>query len=162
TFTTNTSGLVSFSLLGNYGYNALTVGQIGFSISNLKAEDGNSATAWVLSFADSNNTERSKTYTVNDGTIWLQGAVRDFVQQDITLTGTGTENIGVSVNESLITADQDSSLIDHTTASDGSLTTGKVGANRVQYTVNLTYNDDSSIPIYTFVDNQLRTSSSKP
>lgn len=162
TFTTRVSGLVSFSLLGNYGYNALTVGQVGFSISSLKTEDGTSATAWVLSFADSNNTERSKTYTVNDGTIWLQGAVRDFVQQDITLTGTGTENIGVTVNESLITADQDSSLIDHTTASDGSLTTGKVGANRVQYTVNLTYNDDSSIPIYTFVDNQLSTSSSKP
>ena len=160
TFATLVSGTASFSLLGNYGYNPLTVGQTGFSITDLKDEDGVSSTTWVLSFADSSSTDRSKTYTVNDGTIWLQGAVRDFVQQDISLTGVGTETIGVNLSEALITADQDTSLIDHTTASDGSLTTGKLGANRVQYTVSLAYDDNSSTPIYTFINNQLSATDS--
>ena len=159
------TGTSTFQVLFNSGYDAVAGGTIQLNFDDLKAEDGYTNTDWVLNSEDDNtpNSEtRSKNYTVNDGEIWLQGAVREFASQDISITGVGTETIGVTLNTEKVTYLDDPDLLDHTSAAENSTTTGESGADRKKYTVNLTYNDPNAVTLCTFSDNKLNISSSKP
>lgn len=161
TFKTLISGSVNFNLYVNAGYNALTT-PVVLNLGSLYIEDGQSATSWIINPADvsaSSTVNRSKNYLVTDGKIYLAGAVRYFKAQTISIMGTGTETIGVTLNESIVTSAEDTDLLDHT---DGAVTNGMAGADRLKYSVDLTYNDDTATPIYVFQDNQVNSNGVKP
>lgn len=159
-FTNAKSGPYSITLIANPGYNAIQSGNVNFTISALKAEKGDTPTPWILAQGDEDiNTgdQRNQKFTVYSGYVFLNGMVRKFDQQDINVTGVGTEKIGVTLSESVLTAAEDPSLVDHTS---GAASQWQQGADRLIYTINLTYNDPNSATIYTLIDGKVDTSSS--
>lgn len=159
-FGTNVSGVVNLSMYLNAGYD-LESAPLGVTIGGMYAEDGYNATSWVINPNDTttaSSTDRVKGYTVKDGRIWLAGAVREFKQQDISIKGVGTEKIGVRVDESIVTSSEDSDLLDNTP---NAVTNGQAGADRIKYTVVLTYNDDSATTLFTFKDNVINQTAVK-
>lgn len=101
----------------------------------------------------------AKTITVDDGTIYLAGSVRQFSQQTIAFQSTGVENIGVTIAQTVITSTTDASLLDPT---QNVPTYMSQGADRLQETVVLTYNDDTTSTIYKFTDGSLFTQPDRP
>lgn len=90
--------------------------------------------------------------TVADGKVFLDGLVMSFEAQKITIPTTGKVTLGVEPYYSIITATDDTSLLD---VAQNATNYGNEGADRVQYTVRLTINDPSSAPIYTFENGKL-------
>ena len=161
TFKTLDSGSPSFTLHFNPNYDALTT-SVGLDITGLYIQDGKEATAWVINVNDTgteSSVDRVKNYSVTSGTIWLNGAIRNFATQDVSIKGTGTENIGVTLTENKVTSADDPDLVDDT---ENSLTNGMSGADRVKYSVNLTYNDDTATTIFVFQDNKINPDAVKP
>lgn len=159
-FDTAVSGIVNLSMYPNAGYD-LESAPLGVTIGGMYVEDGYNATSWVINPNDTttaSSTDRVKGYTVKDGRIWLAGAVREFKQQDISIKGVGTEKIGVRVDESVVTSSEDSDLLDNTP---NAVTNGQAGADRIKYTVVLTYNDDSATTLFTFKDNVINQTAVK-
>lgn len=160
-FKTLTSTNPTLSLMINSGYNALTTG-VNVNITNLMSEDGKVAHDWSINSNDgdaASSINRTKVYGVSAGRIWLEGAVRSFDGDEISITGIGTETIGAVLTETVVTSADDSDLLDHTSGSD---TYGLAGADRTKYQVTLTYNDPTSTPIFVFVDNHLNSDELKP
>lgn len=161
TFKTLDSGSASFNLFFNPNYNALT-NTFAINLGKLYIEDGRNVTDWQINVNDtgtSSSVDRVKNYSVTNGKIWLNGAVRTFSTQDISIKGIGTENIGVTLSESVVTSSEDPDLSDST---NNAVTNGMSGANRVKYTVNLTYNDDNATTIFVFQDNKINADAIKP
>lgn len=159
-FDTAVSGIVNLSMYLNAGYD-LESAPLGVTIGGMYVEDGYNATSWVINPNDTttaSSTDRVKGYTVKDGRIWLAGAVREFKQQDINIKGVGTEKIGVRVDESVVTSSEDSDLLDNTP---NAVTNGQAGADRIKYTVVLTYNDDSATTLFIFNDNVINQTAVK-
>lgn len=160
-FKTLDSGITNFTLNINPKSNGLTTSFVA-SLAKLMINDGQSVKDWVLNPADNTEasaTERVKNYTVSDGCIWLEGQVREFKSQDISIKGIGNEVIGVKVVSNAVTAKDDPSLLDET---DGAATKGMAGADREHYVVNLAYNDDSATPFIAFTDNKINQSAIQP
>lgn len=161
TFKTLISGSPELSLYINPGYDALE-DKVSMNLEKLYVEDGKQAGDWVINpnDADASSTiNRVKNYLVTSGKVYLAGAVRYFDAQTISIMGTGTETIGVSLNESIVTAADNPDLLDHT---DGAVTNGMAGADRLQYNVELTYNDENATPIFVFQDNKINANGIKP
>lgn len=162
TFKCNNPGNFVITIIANPGYNALTDGKVNFKITELKAENGDTASKWSLAPSDANTSDgstRNQIMKVTDGQVYLNGAVCYFNEQTINITGKGEETIGVSLDEDVVTSSMDSSLVD-TTA--GAPTQWHVGADRLHYTVNLTYNDKNSTPIYVLKDGKQDVDINKP
>lgn len=161
-FKTQKSGTVNFTLTLNPTVDP-THNPVSVVINKLYIHDGNDAKyTWVSNPADTSaasSTLRNKHYLVDSGRIWLDGAVRDFDKQEITIKGVGDETIGVTLNEKVVTSDDDPSLLDST---QGAVTKGMPGADRVQYQVVLTYNDDDSTPLFKFHNNVVNPKAIKP
>lgn len=160
-YTTLVSGAATFNLVLNSGYNALTQ-PVAVNITGLMSEDGQVNHAWVINSKDASATSsiiRTKTYAITPGRIWLEGGVREFDGDEISITGIGKETIGVKLSESAVTSADDPSLIDTTP---NAVSYGKPGADRVKYQVSLAYNDDTAVPIYVFNDNKLGSNQIKP
>ncbi|AMQ66617.1 putative tail protein [Bacillus phage Shbh1] len=96
---------------------------------------------------------------VEDGLVYVEGKIRPFKRQSITFTGEGEENIGVRVIQKVIDYTEDPSLLDQTQGVDSYLSPG---ADRLEETVVLTYNDTSCPTIYQFTDGQLFIEPSRP
>ena len=112
------------------------LGQLG----DIIASDGDMQTGMTYS-------QNGNNITVASGKVYLAGKVRNFVEQTVTIKGSGLEYIGVRLVQKLITYKDDSSLNDPTTGFVGS---GTDGADRIQETVELVANDAASAPIYKF------------
>lgn len=161
TFKTLTSGSISLDLNINPGSDSLATPFV-INVGNLYIEDGKTATSWQVNSNDvdaSSTVNRNKSYTVTSGRVWLEGSVREFDAQTVSIMGTGTETLGVSLSETVITSSDNPDLLDTT---NGSLTNGMPGADRTKYVVNLTYNDSSSTPIAVFQDNKINADAVKP
>lgn len=160
-YTTLSSGSARFNLILNSGYNALTQ-PVAVNITGLMSEDGQINHNWVINSKDADATSsvvRTKTYAITSGRIWLEGGVREFDGDEISITGIGKETIGVKLSEFVVTSADDPNLIDTTP---NAVSKGKAGADRVKYQVSLTYNDDTAVPLYVFNDNKLGSSEIKP
>lgn len=94
----------------------------------------------------------NKQITVIGGTVYLAGKIRAFSQQTTTLNGIGTETIGIILNQAVITSANDVTLLDPT---QNVPSYNSPGADRLEETVLLTYNDPTSPTIYTFIDGKL-------
>lgn len=155
TFSNVTSGSYPITLVANSGYDATNEGNVSFEITKLKTEDGQLVTDWRLADSDVGSSQigdRTTIMRVQDGLIYLGGQIRVFNQQDINITGAGEETIGVNLSESILTAQQDPSLLDHT---QGAPSQWEQGSDRAIYTIELAYNDPNSTPIYTLHDGEV-------
>lgn len=160
-FQTKESGITKFSMVLNAGYDST---QMPFSveIGKLYVEDGDKATDWEINESDTgtpSDTDRIKHYTVTAGRVWLSGAVRKFDQQDFSIKGTGKEEIGLQLQENVVTANDDPDLLDDTP---NAVTRGEAGADRLHYSVVLTYNDPSATSFVVFQDNVINPRAVKP
>lgn len=117
-------------------------------------EDGTMFTGMSFSIDRENNT-----ITVEDGVLYLSGKVRQFKEQSIQFSGQGTEKIGVKVVQRVIDHNEDPSLLDPTQGVDSYLSEG---ADRLEETVVLTYNDESTPTIYEFEDGDLFLEPERP
>lgn len=100
-----------------------------------------------------------KELTVKDGLVYLNGRVRNFKQQTITIKGVGKETIGVKLVRHVITANDDPTLLDQTS---GVPSAFSEGADRLQETVVLTVDDNASAPVYLFEDGELFINTENP
>lgn len=98
--------------------------------------------------------------TVNPGYLYIQGKMRYYDAKDtVKLTGVGKEQVGIKVVGSIITSDDDNSLLDPAT---GTPSYFSEGADRYKEELKLTLNDPSSATIYTFQNGDLFTKPSDP
>lgn len=155
-------GTYPITLVANSGYNALSDGVVSFDVSQLKAEAGDVSTAWSLAPSDKNSSvvgSRNTIIQVEDGLVWLNGQVRSFKAQTINIAGIGDETIGLSYDEDVVTAKDDDSLYDQAV---GAVSQWKAGADRLHYTVSLTYNDPTTTTLYKLQDGKLQQEATKP
>ena len=155
-------GTYPITLVANSGYNALSDGVVSFDISQLKAEAGDVSTAWSLAPSDKNSSvvgSRNTIIQVEDGLVWLNGQVCSFKAQTINIAGIGDETIGLSYDEDVVTAKDDNSLYDQAV---GAVSQWKAGADRLHYTVSLTYNDPTTTTLYKLQDGKLQQEATKP
>lgn len=92
--------------------------------------------------------------TLTSGRIYLNGNVRKIPNTQLTITGVGTEIIGVKLKSEAITPDDDSDLLDVASGFDNY---NQDGAYRRKETVEVTINDSSASILYTLVDGQQLT-----
>ena len=155
-------GTYPITLVANSGYNALSDGVVSFDVSQLKAEAGDVSTAWSLAPSDKNSSvvgSRNTIVQVEDGLVWLNGQVCSFKAQTINIAGIGDETIGLSYDEDVVTAKDDNSLYDQAV---GAVSQWKAGADRLHYTVSLTYNDPTTTTLYKLQDGKLQQEATKP
>lgn len=155
-------GTYPITLVANSGYNALSDGVVSFDVSQLKAEAGDVSTAWSLAPSDKNSSvvgSRNTIIQVEDGLVWLNGQVCSFKAQTINIAGIGDETIGLSYDEDVVTAKDDNSLYDQAV---GAVSQWKAGADRLHYTVSLTYNDPTTTTLYKLQDGKLQQEATKP
>lgn len=100
-----------------------------------------------MSYSNTNNN-----ITVSSGTVYLAGKVRPFSEQSVTIAGTGIETVGIKLNQEIITANDDNSLLNPAINTPGYQA---VGANRLQETISLVANDNSATTIYVFNNGSL-------
>lgn len=162
TFTGANNTTYPIIVQANAGYNALNEGAVNFTLKALKAEAGDTVTDWKPNANDndaSTGKNRNNKLTITEGYIYLGGIVRYFAGQDINVTNSGTETLGVTIDENILKSSDDSSLLDHTP---GTLSQFKPGADRLKYVVSLTYNDKTSPTIYTLFNGNLTNNAQKP
>jgi hypothetical protein len=96
---------------------------------------------------------------VEDGRVYINGKIHNFKQQEVSITKTGEEIVGVKLVESIVTEAQDSSLLDPTTTT-GNF--GQPGTHRIKAEIVLTVNDPDASALYEFVDGGLQSEAPKP
>ena len=92
-------------------------------------------------------TQDGNVITVEDGAVYLAGMRRSFTSQSVTITGVGMETIGVKLDQKIITADDDPTLLNNAS---GTPAFQSLGADRLEETVTLVANDSSSAKVYDF------------
>lgn len=103
--------------------------------------------------------ENPNTLIVENGQVYLGGKIIDFFEQSVTLSKTGIELVGVKLNETIITEDEDPSLRD---PASGVPNFGQAGAHRIKAEAVLTLNDSDAVTIYEFEDGNLKLEPTKP
>ena len=92
-----------------------------------------------------------KKATLTKGKIYLDGNVRDVSDTELTITGEGTEIIGVILKKEVVTPDDDPDLLEVASGYDNY---NQDGAYRLKEFVEITLNDPNSTIIYTLEDGQ--------
>ncbi|USL89508.1 tail associated protein [Bacillus phage vB_BceH_LY2] len=115
--------------------------QLG-NIGDVLFEDGS-----IQSKMDFLIDKANKKITVRDGSVYLAGKIRTFKEQTVKFNGVGVETIGVKLKQRIITSVEDPSLLDPTQGVDSYLSTG---ADRLEETVELTYNDEEAPYVFEF------------
>lgn len=94
--------------------------------------------------------------TITEGSIYLEGLVRDIDSTALTITGVGFERICVKVNQTIVTENEDSSLRDPAQNYENA---GQAGAHRIKEVVVFSVARDTDVnqgvTIYTLSDGQL-------
>lgn len=99
-----------------------------------------------------------KKITVTDGKIYLNGIVRDFYKQTVTIKGKGLESIGIRLEREAIQSIDDERLV---SPASGTPNFGLPGADRLKESLTLAANDDKATSIYLIQDGKLVTNDKK-
>lgn len=91
----------------------------------------------------------NNTVTVTSGRVYLSGMVLPVQESTVPIKGVGTETVGVKLNETIITEDQDSSLRDPAQGYDNF---GQAGCHRVRSEVEVVIDDTNSAILTTLID----------
>lgn len=98
--------------------------------------------------------------TLNPGYVYIGGRIRYYDGDDsIQLSGVGKETIGLKLTQTIITPDEDSSLLDQT---NGVPSYFSKGADRLEEKLSIALNDPSSAPLHVFQDGKLYIRSVNP
>jgi len=100
-----------------------------------------------------------KVLTVEDGRVYLNGKLHYFKKQTLQITGVGTEKIGVILDETIVTEEQDVTLTD---PAENMQNFGQAGMHRLKSVPKLTLNNSSAATIYELEDGQLKVEVSRP
>lgn len=163
-FTVKNAGDLKFRLIINGGYDVSQTPTI-VNVDKLYVEQSSEAVSednWQANPTDLDSPsaqDRVRHYRVKSGRVYLDGMVREFDTQDIWIKGVGREQLGLRVDENVVTSAQDPDLLDSTP---NAVTEGDAGADRTHYVVTLTYNDSSATPFITFQDNVINQRVVKP
>lgn len=98
------------------------------------------------------------TITVNNGLVYLDGKVRTFNQQSIPFSSDGEFKVCISLEQTIVTSEDDPELLDQMT---GLANYYSRGADRLQETVKLTADDTIGVPLYEFRNGDLFRSRSE-
>lgn len=93
-----------------------------------------------------------KSVTVTDGKVYIDGMVSDFSESSVSITGEGTEVIGILLVEELIDENMDITLRDPAQGYDNY---NRAGCHRLKRSLQLTVNNTSAATITTLVDGEL-------
>ena len=91
---------------------------------------------------------------VLDGQVYLAGKVRKFREQEVPFVGTGRFEVGIKLEQRVVTSDEDPTLLDQT---EGAVSYYSKGADRLVETILLVANDPEAPTLYTFEDGDLFT-----
>lgn len=95
-----------------------------------------------------------KKITVTDGKIYINGMVRDFKSQSVTIEGKGIESVGVRIESEAVQSLDDNRLV---SPASGTPNYGLPGADRLKETLILVANDDKATTIHLLQDGELIT-----
>ncbi len=100
---------------------------------------------------------RTVTVNIHEGTIYIGGSILSVSAQSVTIPATGDAYVYATYTDSIVTANDDSTLFDPTS-------TTIQGADRLKATVSITTTpvDDTSVVMYHFQDGRLFIDSSTP
>lgn len=98
---------------------------------------------------------KPKQVEISEGQIFLDGLIRIVKTQIVPIRGEGTENIGITMEQQLITEKEDQSLYDN---ADGYRNYGNAGAHRIKETPRWVTSGEM-VPVFEIIDNQLSISS---
>lgn len=96
---------------------------------------------------------RDNIVTISAGRLFVNGLVRITEQQEIAISGIGSEVIGAKIVSSIITEVQDPSLRD---PAQGSQNYGGAGAHRIKEVVEFVLNDPDAVPVFEFLNGELK------
>jgi hypothetical protein len=118
-------------------------------IGNAIFKDGDRQDGAEINFtADYTDGKYHYAGTISAGTVYLAGAIRQVPKTPFDYTGTGrTHYIGVRIKQELVTSTEDATLLDQTS---GVASAFSAGADRLKETVEITFDDGSSAPLYNF------------
>lgn len=117
-------------------------------------KDGDKQTGLDYTIDENNNLK------VNKGKVYINGKVRTYDSDaTVTLSGVGTEIVGLKIEDRIITSDDDSRLLDPT---NNVASYFSKGADRYEEKLVLTVNDPLASPIYTFKDGELFLKENNP
>lgn len=119
------------------------------SLGDTLYKNGSLVSGGALSRSASN----SNVMSLQDSKVWYNGIVHPVAAATITLTGSGTETIGILITDSIVTPTDDVDLKDPAL---GYANYGQPGANRLK-TVASWSTSTSAIPVFTFVNGVQQT-----
>lgn len=96
--------------------------------------------------------------TISSGSIFLNGLIRNTLGTDIDITGNGLEVIGVRLDVSVVTEEQDQSLYDSVPDFKN---TGQAGSHRLKESITFVVNDPTSTPVFQLQDGELISSNER-
>lgn len=100
-----------------------------------------------------------KTVIVSSGKIYMNGVVYPVTEQTVTITGTGTEVIGVVLDEEIVDEVADKSLRDPAVGFDNY---NRAGSHRLKGSIRVVVNDPSAAAISTLVQGDLQLDTYAP
>lgn len=100
-----------------------------------------------------------KSVTVSAGRVYIGGVVYPVEEQKVSIEGTGTEVIGVLLEESIVTEVQDPTLRDPALGYDNY---NKAGSNRLKGVVKVVVNNSAASPLSTLVEGDLQLETYSP
>ena len=89
------------------------------------------------------------------GEFYYEGRVYNVPAQSVTITGTGTENLGLKLVEEFVTSTDDNALLD---PANGYTNYGNPGADRLKQTWQFVKDDPDMLNLWTVIDGQLQPS----
>ena len=98
------------------------------------------------------STDDGKTVTITEGSVFVEGLVRNVPSQTLEIKGEGTEYIGIFLDRQIITEQQDPSLYDN---ANGYRNYGNSGAHRLQETPRWVVDTDGMTPVYQIINGQV-------
>ena len=102
---------------------------------------------------------KTSTILVESGKVYMDGKIHNFVEQEIPVSKTGEEVIGVKLLESVVTENEDITLLDPTTSTGNY---GQPGTHRIKNEIVLVVNDPDASTLYEFFDGDLQYEVPRP
>lgn len=106
-----------------------------------------------------NITIKGKAVTIEAGKIYVNGIVHEVPESSVTIRGIGQETIGVTVQETIITAENDNTLLDPAVGQRNFL---QPGADRLRQDISYVVNEDTAVIVFRLVDGNLKNQTEKP
>lgn len=128
-------------------------------LSEVFLKDGNIVSGMGFSMTSTTDSSGKYTLTIEEGRVYLNGIIHLFPKQSIKITKVGFETVGVKLDTTIITDNEDPTLRD---PAEGMLNFGKEGAHRLKQVPYITLNQSDAPIIYRLENGVLMSDPTKP